>query len=218
MKNLFKSIITLVMALTISLSSFCIVCAEPSAGSAEYSDIDEDSGFFVDENGNKPYVPMYFTYNDVQYVYQVVAEWGAMDFVFSPIDGWKNSFSIPDGGTISNNEIKITNKSTIPIRVSYELNIDNSTYTDLDIDDGDADTTENIGFRVTTENKNGLINEGDTNTVLSFGYPEQNLNALGEEGNSGSVYVTVENENPTINGTYDQTEIGSITVSVYPNS
>lgn len=217
MKNLFKSIITLVMALTISLSSFCTVCAEPAAGSAEYSEINEDSGCFVDKNGEKPYVPMYFTYKDVEDVYQVVVEWGAMNFVYSPINGWENSFSIPDGKTISNNEIKITNKSTMPIRVSYELYIDNSTYTDLDTDDENADTTENIGFRVTTENKNGLIAEGDSNTVLSFGDPGQNLNAFGVEGASGSVYVTVENETPTITGTYEQTEIGGITVSVYPN-
>lgn len=210
MKKIFKTIMTTTAALAISLSGFCIVCAEPAAGSATLNYSDESSSF-VDENTNSPNVPMYFTYEVVQ---QVLVEWGAMNFVYSATEGWGNSFSSPAEGTISNNEIKITNLSTMPIRVSYILNIND--YTDLDIDDGDESTIENIGFRVTTENTNDPIS-GD-NTILSFGYPEQTLNAAGEEGDSGSVYVTVQSETPTITGTYNQAQIGSITVSIYSNA
>ncbi len=196
MKKKFKTIMAMAAALVISLSTICMASA---AGQAELS-YDETSAAFKDDRGNDAAAPMTFTYDDTV-TGTVTVEWGDMNFVYSPYTGWGDSFAN------GNNKITVTNNTTVPIRVNYSIYIDYD-YTDLDLyDSGSTDT--NVGFRITSNNNNDPIT--DANPAID--YTERNIAVNG----SDEVYVTISNESPTINGTYNKTEIGAVNIAVYPD-
>ncbi len=205
MKKKFKTIMALMTVIAIAMSGMSIASA---TGKIEYSFVEESElqeAELQEAESQTEEPEITFTYSPAEE--NVVAseednmltegentitvEWLDMSFVYND-QGWGSSFSG------DNNRIRVINYTNTPIEVAYTVNIDTQTYSDLN----------SIGFRMTSEDKNGTV---DSDLILN----DENRQ-YAEAGQTVEAWLTVANTSPTITQEYDHVVIGSISVAVYP--
>lgn len=185
----FKAIIALAAALAISISSMGVASAAAGSSNVSYN----GTSF-----GAIDPVPIQLTVNNI---YSVEVSWGnfALQYSFKDTagNGWGNSFDNV------NNAISVTNKSTIPVDITYTLDIDTETYPELSV----------CGFQLT--NAGGSPIDGPVELTYTG-------DTTSGKFTSSSVYLnpktdlTADEMRPLYN--LDNAEIGNITVAVAPHT